>query len=110
MTTDTSSTIGESQHKPKVSSFQATLPRLQGAGVRTRQGPSHWNQFEAFLNINAFFNGLSYVMTNVMAAAEPRAKYILLTDVVPVDEGRYKFHNRSDTCLLSPVIPQPFHF
>ena len=39
-------------------------------------------------------------MTNVMAAAEPRAKYILLTDVVPVDEGRYKFHNRSDTCLL----------
>ena len=62
------------------------------------------------LNINAFFNGLSYVMTNVMAAAEPRAKYILLTDVVPVDEGRYKFHNRSDTCLLSPVIPQPFHF
>ena len=49
-------------------------------------------------------------MTNVMAAAEPRAKYILLTDVVPVDEGRYKFHNRSDTCLLCPVIPQPFHF
>ena len=49
-------------------------------------------------------------MTNVMAAAEPRAKYILLTDVVPVDEGRYKFHNRSDTCLLSSVIPQPFHF
>ena len=39
--------------------------------------------------------------TNVMAAAEPRAKYILLTDVVPVDEARYKFHNRSDTCLLS---------
>ena len=52
------------------------------------------------LNVNAFLIGLSYVMTNVMAAAEPRAKYILLTDVVPVDEGRYKFHNRSDTCLL----------
>ena len=44
-----------------------------------------------------------------MAAAEPRAKYILLTDVVPVDEARYKFHNRSDTCLLSisPVDPHP---
>ena len=29
--------------------------------------------------------------------SEPRAKYILLTDVVPVDDCRYKFHTRSGT-------------
>ena len=32
--------------------------------------------------------------------SDPLAKYILLTDIVPVDDCRYKFHNRS-----APVSP-----
>ena len=39
--------------------------------------------------------------------AEPGAKYILLTDVVPVDDCRYKFHTRSGHPLApaAPVLP-----
>ena len=39
--------------------------------------------------------------------AEPGAKYILLTDVVPVDDCRYKFHTRSGHPLdpAAPLLP-----
>ena len=39
--------------------------------------------------------------------SEPGAKYILLTDVVPVDDCRYKFHTRSGhpPDPVAPVLP-----
>ena len=38
-----------------------------------------------------------------VSGLDPRTKYILLTDIVPVDDCRYKFHNRSAP-VLDPKI------
>jgi hypothetical protein len=36
-----------------------------------------------------------------MSGLDPKAKYILLLDIVAADDFRYKFHNRSE---MSPFI------
>ena len=39
--------------------------------------------------------------------SDPHAKYILLTDIVPVDDCRYKFHNRLAPAVSTPTLALP---
>ena len=84
-----------------VNILQEAVPSVQGAGVRVRQGnvPTHTYIMHIFTPIYLFslsyLPSVSTVLDTDSVVAEPRAKYILLTDVVPVDDCRYKFHTRS---------------
>ena len=48
-----------------------------------------------FLKLIFLLSRMSNALDTDSVVSEPGAKYILLTDVVPVDDCRYKFHTRS---------------
>ena len=60
-----------------------------------------------FLNLIFLLSRISNALDTDSVVSEPGAKYILLTDVVPVDDCRYKFHTRSGTPRILQLLCSP---
>ena len=68
-----------------------------------------WNESTAG-DFHYFYRQMFPQMKFRVSGLDPKAKYILLLDIVAADDLRYKFHNRSVFSSSVPPINVPFNY